>query len=223
MKGTAKKIILSGMFFLYIIVGYSMPISKIKQDSSSCKKIDWGFAIPYSIVSNANFYSVSKQSSAGGTKFFTGISVFAKYDYSKTIALQFGTSIEVGEYTRFLPDDNTKQYPFIHFFREIQIPSFSVIYLFNKHNKPNSFFMSVGYSLDFILNHFWNQTKQQDGQNFVYGSNEVLQLSNSYFNSSVFTQVGIINHKQKKYYIAINAYYSTYWKDYYGMTIGIYL
>lgn len=177
------------------------------KDSVHFKKINFGFEIPYSTISKRNLESVSKQTATGNTLFFTGLSLFFKYNISKQFGLQLGISAEAGQYPRKTPGA-----VFVQDFKEIQIP-FKIAYTFNKGNKHLNFFTSIGYSLDFIFN--------RNNEGIFLPTND--QIIKKYFQSTFIGQIGILYSGTKiKPFISFNSYYSSFWKEYYGLSIGAY-
>ncbi len=197
------------LFIILTCYQYSFASQK---DSVTFKKYNLGIEIPYSFISQKNLELVSNQTAFSSTTFCTGLTIAFKYNFTKQTGFQIGISDEIGQYTR-----ETGYGAYGHRFHDIQIPV-KISYTFNKKNKPVNLFISAGYSFSFIINKTAHNSKI-----FLVPLPEEVQLSNTPLQSLVFAQIGFIYNKTKiKPFVSFIANYSSYWREYNSINLGIY-
>jgi hypothetical protein len=198
---------------LLCIMLFSFKCFALPNDSVHFKRFHFGFEIPYSSISEKNLKAITNGTADSKTKFFTGVSVLCKYNLNKQLAVQTGAGFDFGQYVIMVPS----LIIYSHRFNELQIP-IKFIYEFNKNNSRFNLFATAGYSLSFINNNTKMETEQ-----FEFPLPSEYLLSNKYFQSTASAQIGCSYRAKKiKLFICLNANYSSYWKEYYGLSTGLY-
>jgi hypothetical protein len=185
-------------------------------DSLKIKHWGLGIEIPYSSISEKNLKAITNGTACSKTLFYTGVSVLCNYYFNNQLSILAGLSIDFGQYSRYVIYQGTYLAFDSHHFNELKFP-LKLMYVFNKRNKRFNFFAATGYSLSFINNNNRNETQQFSPRL----PNECL-LSDKYYQSSALAQIGCCYRiKKTSPFVCLNANYSSYFKDYYGLSIGI--